>query len=156
MAKLFFTSSQIFEVLKVFGDLTEEIVQKTKYAKWRAAYITKCIKNGENPQPPSKAESEITAETPNLDSKPSDNGESSFNTAPYPTTQFGGQPTPFHLNPIDNLSSKNQESENNFSSIANKNPSSLPSSPKPKLSQPSSSTDSSCSSFPTNASALSE
>lgn len=36
----------------VFGQLSEELAQKSKYAKWRAAYIIKCIKSGERPLPP--------------------------------------------------------------------------------------------------------
>lgn len=42
----------MFDTLNVFGDTSEEVAQKSKYAKWRAAYITRCIKNGETPLAP--------------------------------------------------------------------------------------------------------
>jgi hypothetical protein len=50
--------SQLFDSLAVFGDLTDEVLQKSKYAKWRAAYISKCIKNGDAPLPPETEESD--------------------------------------------------------------------------------------------------
>lgn len=39
------------DVLNVFGDVSEEIVNTQKYAKWKATYIHNCIKNGETPVP---------------------------------------------------------------------------------------------------------
>lgn len=41
----------IYDVLETFGELTEEVVQNRKYAKWKAAYIHNCLKNGETPVP---------------------------------------------------------------------------------------------------------
>jgi len=154
VAKLFFTSSQIFDTLKVFGDLTEEVSQKSKYAKWRAAYITKCIKNGETPQPPpsEQVQEENVEDQQNLGPSASDTGLTSSNTAPYPTRQFGDQFTPpYPSHTEDPLAKYNQDRGNN-SSLNNSN--SSVSNPKP--SEPSSSKDSSCSSFPTSASALSK
>ena len=37
--------------ISVFGDLTPENEQIRKYAKWKAAYIHNCLKNGETPVP---------------------------------------------------------------------------------------------------------
>lgn len=37
------------DVLQQFGELSEDIYEKRKYAKWRAAYIHNCLKNGEIP-----------------------------------------------------------------------------------------------------------
>lgn len=51
MIKSFYTSSLLFDVLSVFGELSEENLQQRKYAKWKAAYIHNCLKNGETPQP---------------------------------------------------------------------------------------------------------
>lgn len=39
------------DVLSVFGDVSEEITNTQKYAKWKATYIHNCIKNGETPIP---------------------------------------------------------------------------------------------------------
>uniref|UniRef100_A0A8C1D3N4 Vacuolar protein sorting-associated protein VTA1 homolog n=1 Tax=Cyprinus carpio carpio TaxID=630221 RepID=A0A8C1D3N4_CYPCA len=51
LIKSFYTSSLLFDVLSVFGELSEENIQHRKYAKWKAAYIHNCLKNGETPQP---------------------------------------------------------------------------------------------------------
>ncbi|XP_030412313.1 vacuolar protein sorting-associated protein VTA1 homolog [Gopherus flavomarginatus] len=51
MIKSFYTASLLLDVLSVFGELTEENVQHRKYARWKAAYIHNCLKNGETPQP---------------------------------------------------------------------------------------------------------
>ncbi len=37
------------DVLTTFGELNEDIVKNKKYAKWKAAYIHNCLKNGETP-----------------------------------------------------------------------------------------------------------
>lgn len=39
------------DVLNVFGDISEEIANTQKYAKWKATYIHNCLKNGETPTP---------------------------------------------------------------------------------------------------------
>lgn len=49
--KLFFLSANLFDVLTVFGEVNEEVVKRAKYAKWKAAYINKCIRNNETPIP---------------------------------------------------------------------------------------------------------
>ncbi|KAM9840695.1 vacuolar protein sorting-associated protein VTA1 homolog [Aulostomus maculatus] len=50
MIKSFYTSSLLLDVLSVFGELSEENIQHRKYARWKAAYIHNCLKNGETPQ----------------------------------------------------------------------------------------------------------
>lgn len=47
----FFTAGLLYDVLTVFGELSEEAMQNRKYAKWKAAYIHNCLKNGETPVP---------------------------------------------------------------------------------------------------------
>lgn len=37
------------DVLAVFGDIPDDIQEKQKYAKFKAAYIHNCLKNGEQP-----------------------------------------------------------------------------------------------------------
>jgi vacuolar protein sorting-associated protein VTA1 len=49
--KAFYTSGMLFDVLTTFGELSEELLQNRKYAKWKAAYIHSCLKNGERPVP---------------------------------------------------------------------------------------------------------
>ncbi|XP_062834054.1 vacuolar protein sorting-associated protein VTA1 homolog isoform X2 [Anolis carolinensis] len=50
MIKSFYTASLLIDVLTVFGELTDENIQHRKYARWKAAYIHNCLKNGETPQ----------------------------------------------------------------------------------------------------------
>lgn len=51
IVKAFYTAGMIYDVLTTFGDLTDEAAQNRKYAKWKAAYIHNCLKNGETPVP---------------------------------------------------------------------------------------------------------
>ncbi|KAE9530560.1 hypothetical protein AGLY_011022 [Aphis glycines] len=51
IVKLFFTAGLLMDVLSVFGDVSEEIANTQKYAKWKATYIHNCMKNGETPTP---------------------------------------------------------------------------------------------------------
>ncbi|XP_014610111.1 PREDICTED: vacuolar protein sorting-associated protein VTA1 homolog [Polistes canadensis] len=47
----FYTAGLLYDVLMVFGELTDEAAQNRKYAKWKATYLHNCIKNGETPVP---------------------------------------------------------------------------------------------------------
>lgn len=51
VVKSFYTAGMLFDVLTSFGDLPEDVERNRKYAKWKAAYIHNCLKNGETPQP---------------------------------------------------------------------------------------------------------
>lgn len=49
------------DVLNVFGEVSEEIANTQKYAKWKATYIHTCLKNGITPVPgPPTTENEQT------------------------------------------------------------------------------------------------
>ncbi|CAG9768222.1 unnamed protein product [Ceutorhynchus assimilis] len=48
--KTFYTAGMLFDVLEQFG-LSEDLHEKQKYAKWKAAYIHNCLKFGEKPVP---------------------------------------------------------------------------------------------------------
>ncbi|KAG6456445.1 vacuolar protein sorting-associated protein VTA1 homolog [Manduca sexta] len=63
IVKAFYTAGMIYDVLTTFGELTEEAAQNRKYAKWKAAYIHNCLKNGETPVPgPMQSEEEEQSE----------------------------------------------------------------------------------------------
>ncbi|ETN63386.1 hypothetical protein AND_004920 [Anopheles darlingi] len=49
VVKAFYTAGMIYDVCLIFGELTEEVTQNRKYAKWKASYIHNCLKNGETP-----------------------------------------------------------------------------------------------------------
>lgn len=49
--RMFFMAAVLFEAMVVFGPLTEDISKRVKYAKFKAAYIQKCLKAGQTPKP---------------------------------------------------------------------------------------------------------
>lgn len=49
--KMFYMAAVLFEAMAAFGPLTEEVSKKSKYAKFKAAYIQKCLKAGQTPKP---------------------------------------------------------------------------------------------------------
>lgn len=49
VVKAFFTAGRLYDVLETFGELSTEVMQNRKYAKWKATYIHNCLKNGETP-----------------------------------------------------------------------------------------------------------
>ncbi|XP_014204426.1 vacuolar protein sorting-associated protein VTA1 homolog isoform X2 [Copidosoma floridanum] len=74
----FYTAGLLYDILSVFGELSEEVVQNRKYAKWKAAYIHNCLKNGETPIPgPMKEDDDDSNE--NVDN---DSGSMSKSTQP--------------------------------------------------------------------------
>ncbi|CAH1799299.1 unnamed protein product [Owenia fusiformis] len=51
VVKSFYSSSILMDVVQQFGELSEEVEKNKKYAKWKAAYIHKCLQSGETPIP---------------------------------------------------------------------------------------------------------
>ncbi|XP_064609842.1 vacuolar protein sorting-associated protein VTA1 homolog [Liolophura sinensis] len=51
VVRSFFTAGLLFDVLSVFGELSEDVQKNRKYAKWKATYIHKCLQSGEQPVP---------------------------------------------------------------------------------------------------------
>lgn len=51
VVKAFYTAGILYDVMMNFGELTDEVEQNRKYAKWKAAYIHKCLKEGQTPVP---------------------------------------------------------------------------------------------------------
>lgn len=99
----FYTAGLLYDVLTVFGELTDEAAQNRKYAKWKATYLHNCIKNGETPIPgPMKNEDgeDINeySETVNSNSDsnvPANEGNTSNSGASSPTNvnMFDPMPT---------------------------------------------------------------
>ncbi|XP_055327482.1 vacuolar protein sorting-associated protein VTA1 homolog [Paramacrobiotus metropolitanus] len=54
--KAFYTAGLLFDVLAVWGEVSDDVARQQKYAKWKAAYIHNCLKNGEVPVPGPLAE----------------------------------------------------------------------------------------------------
>lgn len=100
VVKAFYTAGMVYDVLQSFGELTEEVTQNRKYAKWKASYIHNCLKNGETPVPgPMKTEDdEFENELANLGPGPSGANEaagpSNAPNLPYPAMGFQSIPQP--------------------------------------------------------------
>lgn len=95
MIKSFYTASLLIDVLTVFGELTDENVQHRKYARWKAAYIHNCLKNGETPQSgPVAMEGEYDENeddgSPALPSQESEPSSSTFEPSNVPTSNYTG------------------------------------------------------------------
>ncbi|XP_068698592.1 vacuolar protein sorting-associated protein VTA1 homolog [Montipora foliosa] len=89
VVKSFYTASLLYDVLTQFGELSQEGAHHQKYAKWKAAYIHKCLKNGETPVPgPAGGDDEGVNE---------EEGEST----PYPPTDNNQQPPGYPAQPTD-------------------------------------------------------
>lgn len=51
-ARNFYAASTFFDILEQFGELDDEILEKRKYSKWKAADILKAIQAGQRPALP--------------------------------------------------------------------------------------------------------
>ncbi|XP_065178493.1 vacuolar protein sorting-associated protein VTA1 homolog [Sycon ciliatum] len=49
VVKAFYTAHILFEIVSQFGEQSQEVQEKQKYAKWKAAYISRCLKDGQTP-----------------------------------------------------------------------------------------------------------
>ncbi|XP_026485792.1 vacuolar protein sorting-associated protein VTA1 homolog [Vanessa tameamea] len=83
IVKAFYTAGVIYDVLTTFGDLTDEATQNRKYARWKAAYIHNCLKNGETPVP-----GPMQSENPGQDDEQSTNDVNQPGTANSQTFGF--------------------------------------------------------------------
>ncbi|KAL1454950.1 hypothetical protein WDU94_009077 [Cyamophila willieti] len=106
VVKAFYTASILMDVLQTFGDVSDDIEQNKKYAKWKAAYIHNCLKSGETPVP-GPPESGEGSEGPSIPSGPSESPsttnlpspprqkseEDNTPVFPAPTSAGGSQPT---------------------------------------------------------------
>lgn len=97
--KAYYTAGVVYDALQTFGELSEEATDKRKYAKYKAAYIHTCLKNGEMPVPgPPNEEGESddnnaagTSDTGN-DIDPFSRPPAARN--PVPSTSDQGDPSP--------------------------------------------------------------
>lgn len=51
-ARNFYAASTFFDILEQFGPLDDEVLEKRKYSKWKAADILKAIQSGQRPTLP--------------------------------------------------------------------------------------------------------
>lgn len=113
VVKSFYSSSILYDIITVFGELSVEAKQNRKYAKWKAAYIHNCLKNGETPHPgpmPNEDEDELV----NISAGGADPNESAgsssnfgWNTNPYASQAT--VPQPQDNNPTSNTQINNDD-----------------------------------------------
>lgn len=88
VVKAYYTAGVVYDVLLTFGELGEEATDKRKYAKYKAAYIHNCLKNGETPIPGPPGESDENNENDSDAEATSDKNNDSV--APNPGPVVGG------------------------------------------------------------------
>ncbi|DBA02957.1 TPA: hypothetical protein N0F65_005984, partial [Lagenidium giganteum] len=74
-ARTFYAAGTFFDILNQFGEISEELVEKRRYCKYKAATILKAIKDGvaPTPGPPEKPiadDDQATTDVPSLPSAP--------------------------------------------------------------------------------------
>mmetsp|Transcript_28441 Transcript_28441/g.31061 ORF Transcript_28441/g.31061 Transcript_28441/m.31061 type:complete len:300 (-) Transcript_28441:103-1002(-) len=92
-AKLFYTAATIYDSLEQFGEQDNEIIERKKYAKWKAADIVNSINAGLKPTPGGFGEQ-----------SEADNGTSSFDIPAAPSTAPQTSPYPSLSAPIQPFS----------------------------------------------------
>lgn len=101
--KAYYTAGVVYDVLLTFGELSEEATDKRKYAKYKAAYIHTCLKNGETPipGPPNDEGGSIGSDDNNVaGSSNAGNSEGTTPPAPSePSTMDQSDPPP--VSPIE-------------------------------------------------------
>lgn len=60
-ARTFYAAMCFFEVCSVFGPLPDDLIERLRYAKWKAADITKALREGRRPVPGAPGEAEARA-----------------------------------------------------------------------------------------------
>ncbi|XP_055910984.1 vacuolar protein sorting-associated protein VTA1 homolog [Eupeodes corollae] len=98
VVKAFYTCGVLYDVMQAFGELTEEAQHNRKYAKWKAAYIHNCLKNGETPIPgPMGEDGDENAEAGGEDSPPAPPTSGSGDLSPTESqseSKLPDEPTP--------------------------------------------------------------
>lgn len=90
MVKAYYTAGVIYDALLTFGELSEEATDKRKYAKYKAAYIHTCLKNGETPIPgPPTEGGGADSDDNNIGVDASTSGDVVSPTNPPPRTEPG-------------------------------------------------------------------
>ncbi|XP_074656435.1 vacuolar protein sorting-associated protein VTA1 homolog [Tubulanus polymorphus] len=102
VVKSFYTAGLLFDVLSTFGELSEEITHKRKYAKWKALYINKCLKENTIPIPGPMANEEEFGGDEAMLSVPQP-GTSSGQTQPNPSDMTQPASYGFNLIPPGNV-----------------------------------------------------
>lgn len=86
-ARLFLVSSHFLEVLRVFGEVGEEVEERIKYAKWKAGDIVKALNEGRQP---------VAGPPGSLESTPAADTHSPPVTVHSPSTYAASPPAPTH------------------------------------------------------------
>lgn len=101
--KAYYTAGVIYDALLTFGDLSEEATDKRKYAKYKAAYIHTCLKNGETPIPGPPTEAGGDSDDNNIGVGASTSGnEDGSTSSPTNPPNEPGPSTSDHTPPQDN------------------------------------------------------
>lgn len=99
LVKSFYSAGLLFDVLNCFGELSEDLIAKKKYAKCKAMYLNKCFQSGETPIAGPLISDEGSNEEPQASSHP-DNGPSLYPGYPSQPLQPQLPPSNTYSSPI--------------------------------------------------------
>ncbi|KAL5263882.1 hypothetical protein ACHWQZ_G005081 [Mnemiopsis leidyi] len=99
--KTFYTASLLFELLTLFDALSEENAYQKKYAQWKATYLERCRRSGEQPVPgPALHDQEQGGQdssdqpgSSGVDAQPEQPPQPSYDPQPQPTYNPPTQPS---------------------------------------------------------------
>lgn len=139
--RMFYMAAVLFEAMAVFGPLNEEITKRAKYAKFKAAYIQKCLKAGQTPKPGPIDGSDLEAggsgeqssePSANVDEKPAQVDSSGLDLPQVPKgANSNGDQDPYILTPSKPPQQPPNPLLNSTSEHHSSMPTWLPSSPVP-------------------------
>ncbi|ETI43728.1 hypothetical protein F441_11263 [Phytophthora nicotianae CJ01A1] len=89
-ARTFYAAGTFFDILNQFGDISEDVVEKRRYCKYKAATILKAIKEGKTPTP---------GPPEGLDMKNTEDGIDEAAPAPTPVPATPQPPAPAVVTP---------------------------------------------------------
>ncbi|KAL4169728.1 hypothetical protein KRP22_010643 [Phytophthora ramorum] len=91
-ARTFYAAGTFFDILNQFGDISDDVAEKRRYCKYKAATILKAIKEGKTPEP--GPPDEVDIKTENDGSSDAVSAIVSMPPAPQPGVKMPMSPTP--------------------------------------------------------------
>lgn len=139
-ALTFYAAMCFLEVCSVFGPLSPELDERLRYAKWKAADITKALKEGRKPQPGAPGEAEArekaereraAAEAEKRPPSPPPAQERSLHPADDPNSDVPPAPPVYEYDALSQPLYPQSSQQTEFPPVAPKYPSSDAPSPLP-------------------------
>lgn len=96
---MFYMATVLFEAMSVFGPISEEMSQRAKYAKFKAAYLTKCFRTGQVPKPGPLEGTDLEDPSSGSQNNTTDGPASKLDESSQPASDNVVQKDPFIMTP---------------------------------------------------------